>query len=226
MSPKRSDEFKADRRDEILVAAMNLFVAQGYDRTTMREIAAAAGVSTGAIYVYFPTKTAMLQAVCADEAARMRAILRSTLDGLPADADPLAAGMLAFAGRFGVLDAGARRQRERIGELLRYEATRDEAVGASVREVIASWRTLIRTLIRAQQEAGRIRATIDPDALTEILLALPEGLELIELLGGGATDWPTVIATLADLLWHGLLPESERAGTAAVPPRRVTIGHD
>lgn len=225
MSPKRSDEFKADRRDAILVAAIDLFVARSYDRTTLREVAAAAGVSTGAIYVYFPTKAAILQAVCAEEAARMRAILQSTLNGLPADADPLAAGMLAFAGRFGALDAEARRQRGRIGQLLRYEATRDETVGASVREVIASWRTLIAALVRVQQEAGRIRATIDPDALTEILLALPQGLESLELLGGDATDWSATIATLADLLWYGLLPESQRAGgfaasTASVAPGR------
>lgn len=210
MSPKRSDEFKADRREEILVAAMHLFVTLGYDRTTMREIAREAGVSTGAIYVYFPTKAAMLQAVCADEAARMHAILQATLQDLPADADLLAAGMMAFVGRFGNLSAAERQRRERIGLMLRYEATRDDAVGESVREVIASWRALVVAIIRAQQESGRIRADVDAAALTETLLALPQGLELVELSSGTATDWPMVVGTLADVLWHGLAPARPR----------------
>src|SRR5690242_13381925 len=64
MSPKRSEEFKADREEEILAAARRCFLAQGYDRTTMREIAAEAGVSTGAIYTYFGTKVEILQALC------------------------------------------------------------------------------------------------------------------------------------------------------------------
>ncbi|CAA9589450.1 MAG: Transcriptional regulator, AcrR family [uncultured Thermomicrobiales bacterium] len=214
MSPKRSDEFKADRREEILVAAMHLFVTRGYDRTTMREIAREAGVSTGAIYVYYPTKAAMLQAVCADEAARMHAILQTTLHDLPADADLLAAGMMAFVGRFGNLSPGERQRRERIGLMLRYEATRDDAVGESVRAVIASWRALVVAIIRAQQESGRIRADVDVAALTEMLLALPQGLELVELSSGTATDWPTVVGTLADVLWHGLAPVRPRPESA------------
>jgi len=206
MSPKRSDIFKADRREEILLAAIGLFVTQGYDRTTMREIARAAGVSTGAIYVYYPTKGSMLQAICSEQAQQMRAMIEHTLHDLPADADPLAAGMMTFVGRFGDLSPDERRQHERLDLLLRYEATRDEAVAASVREVIESWRTLVVALLRAQQAAGRVRADIDVVSLAELFLALPGGLEMTELLAGTATDWPVVVGTLADVLWRGLAP--------------------
>lgn len=206
MSPKRSDIFNADRREEILVAAIGLFITQGYDRTTMREIARAAGVSTGAIYVYYPTKGSMLQAVCAEQAQQMRVMIETALDNLPAEADPIVTGMMAFVGRFGDLSPAERRQRERIDLLLRYEATRDEAVAASVREVIDSWRALVIKLLRAQQAAGRVRADVDVTALAELFLALPNGLEMTELLAGIATDWPTVVGTLADVLWRGLAP--------------------
>ena len=206
MSPKRSDIFKADRREEILAAAIGLFVTQGYDRTTMREIARAAGVSTGAIYVYYPTKGSMLQAICAEQAQQMRALVEDTLNDLPADADPLAASLLAFVGRFGALSLHDRRKHERLDLLLRYEATRDEAVAASVREVIESWRALVITILRAQQAAGRIRADLDVVSLAELFMALPGGLEMTELLVGTATDWPVVVGTVADVLWRGLAP--------------------
>jgi AcrR family transcriptional regulator len=46
----------------ILDAAIELFRTDGFDDTTMREIAAKAGVATGAAYYYFPSKDAIVMA--------------------------------------------------------------------------------------------------------------------------------------------------------------------
>jgi len=57
MKPKsKSDE----TRSRILAAAIDLFRRQGFDATTMREIAAAAEVATGAAYYYFDSKDAIV----------------------------------------------------------------------------------------------------------------------------------------------------------------------
>lgn len=50
-------------RDDILVAAHDLFVSQGYHGTSMRQIAAAAGIAVGGIYNHFENKEAIFQAV-------------------------------------------------------------------------------------------------------------------------------------------------------------------
>ncbi|HCQ66828.1 MAG TPA: TetR/AcrR family transcriptional regulator [Rhodobacteraceae bacterium] len=50
-----------DRPDELLDAALTLFVAQGYAHTSVAQIATAAGVSKGAVYLYFPSKQAILE---------------------------------------------------------------------------------------------------------------------------------------------------------------------
>ncbi len=47
-------------RLQIERAALHLFAAQGYDRTTMAEIATMAGVSTGNLYRYHNTKEELL----------------------------------------------------------------------------------------------------------------------------------------------------------------------
>ena len=83
---------------KILDAALELFRTQGFDATTMRDIAAKAGVATGAAYYYFPSKEAIVMAFYQrtfDEAlpkireameapggleARMRALIRVKLD--------------------------------------------------------------------------------------------------------------------------------------------------
>ncbi|OBG76011.1 hypothetical protein A5701_19885 [Mycobacterium sp. E3305] len=47
-------------RRELIIAAMRLFEAKGYERTTVAEIAAAAGVSTKTFFNYFTSKDEVL----------------------------------------------------------------------------------------------------------------------------------------------------------------------
>lgn len=52
------------RREEILQAAKDLFLEQGYEATTIRRIADRVGVSAPALYLYFHDKEAMMLALC------------------------------------------------------------------------------------------------------------------------------------------------------------------
>lgn len=52
------------RREEILQAAKELFVEQGYEQTTMRRIADRVGISAPAVYLYFRDKEALMLALC------------------------------------------------------------------------------------------------------------------------------------------------------------------
>jgi AcrR family transcriptional regulator len=52
------------RRDEILWAAKDLFLREGYEATTIRRIAEVVGVSAPALYLYFKDKEAILLALC------------------------------------------------------------------------------------------------------------------------------------------------------------------
>ena len=54
-----------DRANTILRHARELFLAKGYDATTMAEIARRAGISKGAVYLEFPSKEALLDALLA-----------------------------------------------------------------------------------------------------------------------------------------------------------------
>lgn len=52
------------RRDEILAAAKELFLREGYEATTIRRIADVVGVSAPALYLYFKDKDAIMLALC------------------------------------------------------------------------------------------------------------------------------------------------------------------
>ena len=49
------------RPDEVLDAALALFVEKGFAATRVEDIASRAGLSKGAVYLYFPSKEAILE---------------------------------------------------------------------------------------------------------------------------------------------------------------------
>jgi AcrR family transcriptional regulator len=86
----------ASRRGEILGAAKRLFVEQGFERATMRRIAATIGVSGAALYVYFPDKLAILHAIAEETFGELLATLEASQR---VDLPPLArfrAGLMAY----------------------------------------------------------------------------------------------------------------------------------
>jgi AcrR family transcriptional regulator len=54
-----------DRRHDALVAqAARVFASNGYDTTTMQDVASSMGLATGALYHYFSGKEQLLMAIC------------------------------------------------------------------------------------------------------------------------------------------------------------------
>lgn len=67
---------RARKRDALVAAAHTLFRAQGFEATTIDQIAAAAGVSRRTFFRYFATKDAVVFPHAADRIARFREALR------------------------------------------------------------------------------------------------------------------------------------------------------
>jgi AcrR family transcriptional regulator len=73
------------RRAEILAAAKRLFLADGYERATIRKIAASVGVSSAALYLYFPDKDAILRGIAEETFTALLVRLEAARHG-PGDA--------------------------------------------------------------------------------------------------------------------------------------------
>ena len=61
-----TDDDSAKRR-QIIDGAHNVFLAQGFDAASMNDIARAAGVSKGTLYVYFNNKEELFEAIVEEE---------------------------------------------------------------------------------------------------------------------------------------------------------------
>lgn len=77
--PVRRASLEEVRRGEFVVAALQVIARQGYDRTTVRDIAQAAGVSVGSVHYYFKTKDDLLYAAFEESEARTREALDALL---------------------------------------------------------------------------------------------------------------------------------------------------
>jgi AcrR family transcriptional regulator len=108
--PQRRTPKSERTRQQIVAAALKLFREQGYQGTTMRAVAASAGVSVGNAYYYFSSKEELIQGfydqMVTDQAAACVEVFAASTDL----ADRLRGALLAwldaaepyheFAGRF------------------------------------------------------------------------------------------------------------------------------
>ncbi len=80
----------ARRRRQIVDAAVDLFFANGFHKTTTRQIARAAGISIGSLYEYIACKEDILYLVCDAIHAEIEASVSEALDRARDGSNPLA----------------------------------------------------------------------------------------------------------------------------------------
>ncbi|MBI4644826.1 MAG: TetR/AcrR family transcriptional regulator [Deltaproteobacteria bacterium] len=78
--PTKKEVVTAFRTREILAAARKLMEQRGLEAVTMDEIAGAAGVAKGTIYLYFPSKDELIQELLSQVGENLRAALESIIN--------------------------------------------------------------------------------------------------------------------------------------------------
>ena len=66
-SPAGAGDEDSAKRRQIIEGARAVFLAQGFDAASMNDIARAAGVSKGTLYVYFKHKEQLFEAIVEQE---------------------------------------------------------------------------------------------------------------------------------------------------------------
>jgi len=177
--PKVVPEYKAQARARIVEAAATVFRRRGLPGGTMDEIAREIGVSKGALYLYFPTKSQLLAAVQATFREHYLGVLERRL----ARGD-VAEGIVA------ALDGVLTREFEpAVWHQLMTDAATDPEVRAALRADEREDRKALRALLRRLAGEGRIPPMRDPDSTVDALLLVLHGaLTSVTLRGeAGAT---------------------------------------
>ncbi|MFY7778417.1 MAG: TetR/AcrR family transcriptional regulator [Elstera sp.] len=196
-----------DRRTEILAAARELMLTEGYDRTSMRNIAAKLNVTPTTLYLYFRNKEELVYNLVQETFGILLENLQSVMCPVT---DPLCAlrkGLEAYI-RFGLAYPDHYRV---VFMTLPPEAKRDvcqkkqEECCDSLCE--QAYGSLEKGVARCQA-SGQLRAG-DAAAITATLWASVHGLATLLIKSGGhpAASPELMIETLLDTLLRGLAPE-------------------
>lgn len=180
---RRETAGKADRpspRRRVLDAAAQCFTRNGFHATSMHEICAAAGMSPGALYRYFPSKEAIIIAIVEEERGA-RVALFEELDRSPSFVGGLMEmGRKLFSGELPFVCAD-------LGPEVLTEAARNEKLKAMFDEVEAEMNTAMRRALVKGQERGEIARDLDFDSVLLIISSLGDGLQIRANLDGPAT---------------------------------------
>ncbi|WP_429886402.1 TetR family transcriptional regulator [Geoalkalibacter halelectricus] len=172
---RRTKEDTQKTRKAILEAAERVFFDQGIARTTLEQIARAAGLTRGAIYWHFQNKVDLINAVHAEVHLPMEEVFFRILDG--EDADALRRLEDHCAASFTQLHSDERSRRVYGILLLKCEYSEEmsgliERLRASKERVTVELENFFQRL----QKAGRIGNATPPRVLALGLYAFMLGL--------------------------------------------------
>lgn len=166
--PRLKPDTQRARRETILDAAELCFARAGFHRTTMQDICTEAGISAGALYIYFKSKEDLIAGI----AERDRNTLAGQFKELATAPD-----LLAALGALGAYYTVEQPLHKRLLFLeIGCESTRNPAVGEIFRSVDTFCRQSFETLFQRAADEGRIASGIDPRETAQLLAVIGDGL--------------------------------------------------
>jgi AcrR family transcriptional regulator len=183
----------AETRERLLRAAADVFAERGYDGTRVADIAAAAGVSNGALYAHFSSKADLLVDALRTHGRRLLA------DLFAADPNRSVTELLLAIGRW------LPRRRDPPGYLIveaLVTARRDQDVARPMRDYIGERADWLSELVRLAQAGGELDPALSPNALAHFCLLLAMGSALVPpaLHAVGDEEWAALLARLVGAL--------------------------
>jgi AcrR family transcriptional regulator len=160
-------------RERIVEVATTVIASEGLHGATMREIASAAGVSTGYITHYFEDKQALVvEALRRTNAIAARRVLRAAASGGGLERLRAAVDAMLPVDR-------ARRQEWQVWISVWGQASPGDAFGKSYRAGWVGLRSIFAELLEQAMREGELRADIDTTYEAERLVTMLAGVGLL-----------------------------------------------
>jgi len=176
MCPKVSTQYKIDVKEKIVNAALMTFSKYGYDRTRMDDVAEAAKVSKGRLYLYFKNKEELFYAI----SERNIADLKQQLSTLFTGKKNLISGSGNFYENF-------RSKNTTDLEKVFFEIIAESSRNLKLRKMLYEQRIKIFDVVieylNSQMQRGLIKKGTNTKAIASGLVSLYNGLSLSRVLG-------------------------------------------
>ncbi|MBC6983500.1 TetR/AcrR family transcriptional regulator [Caulobacter sp. 17J80-11] len=202
---------KEARPGEIVAAAFAVFAEKGFAAARLDEIAARAGVSKGALYLYFETKEELFHAVVRDAVAPNVAQVRAAAEAFEGPFADLVRALLPMMAARIAGSGAAKVVKMVIGESRNFPALAQHWHD----EVVAPTLSVLSGLIERAQARGEVRPgdpRVHAFSLVGPLMLGVLWREVLEPVGGAPVDLQALAAQHVETALGGLLA---REGAAA-----------
>jgi TetR/AcrR family acrAB operon transcriptional repressor len=223
MARRTKEEAKATR-ERLLDAAELLFREHGVTRTSLAEVATAAGMTRGAVYWHFKDKADLFRAMCDRATLPLEANFERS--GQDAQTDPLGTLRALSIGALQSLATDPRAQN--VFEIVFHKSELvDELAGLATahRQERCACLAQIEEMIRRAARVGQLPADLDAALATQGLHALMVGIMHEWVLDPAAYDLATAAPGLIEMVMAGLKaqPARLRAGRPAIAADAAAI---
>ncbi|ATQ44327.1 TetR/AcrR family transcriptional regulator [Caulobacter mirabilis] len=153
---------KQQTREKVLQSARDLFIERGYEGATIRDIARAAGMSTGAVFASFTDKTELFDAILNDDFAALQDPMQDALVNGKTTRE-------ALVGMFGAAYRAHADQLPLIQAALAASWTRTPEAERLRRESLRPIRALVIQALERGVEHGELAARVDLRLVADML---------------------------------------------------------
>ena len=188
----------ADKRDRILKAAIKVFAKNGFYATRVSEIAKAAGVADGTIYLYFKNKDDVLITIFQDGIQQLLVILREVASsGQPFD---------ERITRIIELQLGLLEEQRDLAEVITVNLRQSSSLLKQyAAPLFMEYIDVIAGLVREGQKEGAFRKDINPRVVARSLFGALDAILLTWALGeADPTSLRKAASHCASLFLEGL----------------------
>lgn len=193
--PKLKPETQRARRDHILDTAERCFAQNGFHATTMQMICREAGISPGALYIYFDSKESLIAGIC----ERDRSEFSERFAGV-ADAPDVIAALEDLASHYFVDEP---RYKLAMAVEIGAESTRNETVRDLFLVCDETIGESLGTLVQRLQDEGRASPVLPAADAAKLMQIIGDGLlwrRAIDPKFDAAAVMPSVLALVAMLI--------------------------
>ncbi len=196
---RKRGERGGDKRERILRAAIKVFARKGFYATRVSEIAKAAGVADGTIYLYFKNKDAVLVSIFEDRIGKLIEVLRAEIE----KAEGVEAKIRTIIElQLGLLE-GQRDLAEVITVNLRQSSRLLKQYAAPM---FREYLEVIAAVFREGQKSGDVRSGLSPLIMARGLWGELDGIALTWALADGEpSNLRKAAHQYADAYLHGVL---------------------
>lgn len=210
--PTKRELVTAFRTREILAAARELMERRGLEAVTMEEIAGAAGVAKGTIYLYFPNKDGLIRALITQVGEILLQDLEAVVQasGSPSEKiHQVASLLLDYLIREKALFPAYARDTRRGG------AGSPKGYWRQLQEMEEKFLTLVTPVFAQGINAG-LFIPANPRLLTFMLRGMVRGVGYYQMTEGQEEAVKEALPVLLTLLSSGLTPKSPAAAEVTI----------